>query len=81
MEIKPLEELLSENEEALKPVDKAIEGLVHMGEQEDLLEVTEKAVWDLHSRYVKRRELHEALAQRAMDTKDVIEALPGGRLS
>jgi hypothetical protein len=37
METKPIEDLLRENEEALKPVDKAIEGLVHMGEQEDLL--------------------------------------------
>jgi hypothetical protein len=75
METKPIEDLLAENEEALKTVDKAIEGLVHMDEQEDLLEVAEQAVRDLHSRYMNRRVLHEFLAEHATGTKEAIEAL------
>ncbi|MCA1600338.1 MAG: hypothetical protein LC776_01395 [Acidobacteria bacterium] len=75
METKPIEDLLEENEEALKTVDKAIEGLLHMDEQQDLRDVTERAVHELKTRYENRRALQQTLAQWASGTKDAIEAL------
>jgi hypothetical protein len=81
METKPIEGLLAENEEAMKPVDKAIEGLVHMDEQQDLLEVTEQAVNDLLSQYEIRRALHKTLEEMGKRDQGSDKGFAGGRLS
>jgi hypothetical protein len=75
MDTKAIEALLAENEEALKTVEKALEGLSHMDEQDDLLESSREAVEDLGAKYETRRELHRFVMDWATGAKGAIDNL------